>query len=63
MDWDSSHNGEPFWRSYHELDLLGVYKHAGLSGELVEAYSEWGGAKGNYMGKFAYHVTLGVKPE
>lgn len=62
MDWDTLHNGEPFWRAYHELDLLKVYSDAGLQGELVEAYSEWGGAKGNYMGKFAYHVTLGHKP-
>jgi SAM-dependent methyltransferase len=62
MDWDTDHNGEPFWRNYHEMDLIKSYKDAGLEAELVEAHSEWGGAKGNYMGKFQYHVTMGVKP-
>ena len=63
MDWDTEHNGEPFWRDYHEMDLIKTYEDAGLNAELVEAHSEWGGAKGNYMGKFQYHVTMGVKPE
>ena len=63
MDWDTLHNGEPFWRAYHEMDLIGACRDAGLDAELVEAYSEWGGAKGNYMGKFSYHVTMGRKPE
>jgi len=62
MDWDTHHNGEPFWRAYHEMDLVGAFNDAGLHGGLVEAYSEWGGAKGNYMGKFSYHVTMGRKP-
>jgi len=63
MDWDTLHNGEPFWRAYHEMDLLGALKDAGLEAEMFEAYSEWGGAKGNYMGKFSYHVAMGRKPE
>lgn len=61
MDWDTRHNGEPFWRAYHELDLESVYADAGLRPETRDAHSEWGGAKGNYMGKFAYQVTLGHK--
>ena len=63
MDWDTEHNGEPFWRDYHEMDLLQTYRQAGLEAEMTEAHSEWGGAKGNYMGKFRYHVTMGRKPE
>lgn len=63
MDWDTLHNGEPYWRAYHEMDLQGAYRDAGLKPSLIEATSEWGGAKGNYMGRFAYHVTVGVKPE
>lgn len=63
MDWDTLHNGEPFWRNYHELDLAGLYQSKGLAAETVEAHSEWGGAKGNYMGRFAYHVTLGTRPD
>lgn len=63
MDWDTHHNGEPFWRAYHEMDLLGALRDAGLEADMVEAYSEWGGAKGNYMGKFSYHVAMGRKPE
>lgn len=63
MDWDTLHNGEPYWRAYHEMDLTGACRDAGLDAELVEAHSEWGGAKGNYMGRFSYHVTMGRKPE
>jgi hypothetical protein len=63
MDWDTDHNGEPFWRAYHEMDLPGTYRAAGLEADVVQAHSEWGGAKGNYMGKFSYHVTMGRKPE
>lgn len=62
MDWDTLHNGEPYWRAYHEMDLLGAYRDAGFEAELIEAHSEWGGAKGNYMGRFAYHVSMGQKP-
>lgn len=61
MDWDTENNGEPYWRSYHEMDLLATYRQAGLESQLIEAHSEWGGAKGNYMGKFKYHVTMGEK--
>lgn len=63
MDWDTDHNGEPFWRAYHEMDLVDSYRKAGLQAEVTEAHSEWGGAKGNYMGKFRYHVTMGWKSE
>ena len=63
MDWDTHHNGEPFWRAYHEMDLMGALGEVGLDAHMVEAYSEWGGSKGNYMGKFSYHVTMGRKPE
>jgi ubiquinone/menaquinone biosynthesis C-methylase UbiE len=63
MDWDTEHNGEPFWRDYHQMDLKQTYRDAGLETKLTEAHSEWGGAKGNYMGKFRYHVTMGRKPE
>ena len=63
MDWDTLNNGEPFWRAYHEMDLEGAYRDAGLEAKTIEAYSEWGGAKGNYMGKFSYHVTMGEKTE
>ncbi len=62
MDWDTRHNGEPYWRAYHEMDLVGACRDAGLAADMVEAHSEWGGAKGNYMGRFAYHVTTGRKP-
>jgi SAM-dependent methyltransferase len=63
MDWDTEHNGEPFWRDYHQMDLEKTYRDAGLETKLTDAHSEWGGAKGNYMGKFRYHVTMGRKPE
>lgn len=63
MDWDTLHNGEPYWRNYHEIDLAALYEAEGLKAETVEAHSEWGGAKGNYMGRFAYHVTMGTRPD
>jgi SAM-dependent methyltransferase len=61
MDWDTLHNGEPYWRAYHELDLSAVYEAAGLQAAVKDAHSEWGGEKGNYMGKFQYQLTLGTK--
>lgn len=62
MDWDTEHNGEPYWRAYHELDLADAYRRAGFAEvSVVEAHSEWGGGKGSYMGSFRYHVTQGTK--
>ena len=56
-------HGEPFWRDYHNMDLQQTYRDADLEAHLTDAHSEWGGAKGNYMGKFRYHVTMGRKPK
>lgn len=63
MDWDTEHNGEPYWRAYHEFDLVGAYRRAGFKQiEVIEADSDWGGGKGSYMGSFRYHVTWGIRP-
>lgn len=62
MDWDTEHNGEPYWRAYHELDLGDAYRRAGFADvKMIEAHSDWGGGKGSYMGNFRYHVTQGTK--
>jgi len=64
MDWDTQHNGEPYWRAYHEMDLEGACREAGFDdARTVDAHSEWGGGKGSYMGSFRYHVTFGLKAE
>ena len=41
MDWDTEHNGEPYWRDYHEMDLIQAYQDAGLKAKMTEAHSEW----------------------
>ncbi len=62
MDWDTEHNGEPYWRAYHEFDLVDAYRRARLvEVKQIEAHSDWGGGKGSYMGSFRYHVTQGTK--
>jgi SAM-dependent methyltransferase len=62
LDWDSDHNGEPFWRDYHELDLAALYRQAGF---VDVGTAEQVGAGGRdtkaYAGRFRYHITLGSK--
>jgi SAM-dependent methyltransferase len=61
MDWDTQHNGEPYWRAYHELDLESLYRDSGfMHVRRDEAHSAWG--SGSYMGNFTYHVTMGTRP-
>jgi SAM-dependent methyltransferase len=62
LDWDSDHNGEPFWRAYHELDLAGVYAEAGFGQVgVAEQVGAGGRDAGAYVGRFRYHITLGTK--
>ncbi|WP_431282838.1 class I SAM-dependent methyltransferase [Humitalea sp. 24SJ18S-53] len=62
LDWDTDHNGEPFWRDYHALDLEGLYREVGFTdvhtGESVGAGGQDSKA---YVGRFRYHITLGTK--
>lgn len=62
MDWETRNNGEPYWRSFHELDLPAIYREAGFS-EIREitAESQWSSGAGFYSGKFPYWVTMGEK--
>ncbi len=62
LDWDTDHNGEPFWRDYHELDLEGLYREAGLQDvHTGESVGTGGGDRRAYVGRFRYHITLGTK--
>jgi SAM-dependent methyltransferase len=62
LDWDSDHNGEPFWRDYHELDLAALYRDAGFA-EIGTAEQVGAGGRDAraYAGRFRYHITLGAK--
>jgi SAM-dependent methyltransferase len=63
MDWDNDHNGEPFWRAYHELDMRQEMLEAGF--ERVEFRSVSSDAlrkQGNYQGKWSYRVVVGRRP-
>jgi SAM-dependent methyltransferase len=63
MDWDTAHNGEPFWRTFHEIDIEAVYREAGfVDVETRPAHSRLGSAGDYYQGKFDYHVVMGRKP-
>jgi ubiquinone/menaquinone biosynthesis C-methylase UbiE len=63
MDWDTDHNGEPFWRGYHELDMKAELTRAGFSDvRVVNVTSEALRRQGNYQGKWSYRVVLGTKP-
>jgi len=63
MDWDTAHNGEPYWRTFHEIDIEQVYKDAGfIDVETRPAHSNLGSSGDYYQGKFDYHVVMGRKP-
>jgi len=63
MDWDTEHNGEPFWRGFHEIDIEQVYRDAGFTDVATRpAHSNLGSAGDYYQGKFDYHVVMGRKP-
>ena len=62
LDWDTDHNGEPYWRAYHELNLEALLAETGFgavgTGEQVGA---GGKSSGAYVGRFRYHITLGTR--
>ncbi|MGH9938909.1 MAG: methyltransferase domain-containing protein [Blastocatellia bacterium] len=61
MDWDTRNNGEPYWRSFHELDLPAIFREAGFRNiREITAQSKNSG-KGAYSGKFPYWVTMAEK--
>jgi len=63
MDWDTEHNGEPFWRDYHELDMKQEMEKAGfVDVEFRSVTSAVLEKQGNYQGKWAYRVVIGRKP-
>jgi ubiquinone/menaquinone biosynthesis C-methylase UbiE len=62
MDWDTRNNGEPYWRAFHELELVALYREAGFKNvREITAESKWSGSTGFYSGKFPYWVTIGEK--
>ena len=62
MDWDNDHNGEPFWRAYHELDMRQELLDAGFDRvEFRSVTSEALRKRGNYQGKWSYRVVMGFK--
>jgi hypothetical protein len=62
MDWDNDHNGEPFWRAYHELDMRQELLEAGFDRvEFRSVTSEALRKQGNYQGKWSYRVVMGFK--
>ncbi len=62
LDWDSDHNGEPFWRDYHELDLAALYRDSGfVDVGTAEQVGSGGRDAKAYAGRFRYHITLGSK--
>jgi SAM-dependent methyltransferase len=63
MDWDTDHNGEPFWRDYHELDMKQEMSAAGFTDvEYRSVTSDALKRQGNYQGKWSYRVVVGRKP-
>lgn len=62
LDWDATHNGEPFWRAFHELDLDALLRAAGFADVgLAEHIGAGGREAAAYAGRFRYHVTLATK--
>lgn len=62
LDWDATHNGEPFWRAYHELDLDALLRGTGFAQVgLAEQVGAGGRDSSAYAGRFRYHVTLATK--
>jgi SAM-dependent methyltransferase len=63
MDWDTDHNGEPFWRAYRELDMREEMRAAGfVDVEFRSVTSEVLRKQGNYQGKWSYRVVVGRRP-
>jgi SAM-dependent methyltransferase len=63
MDWDNDHNGEPYWRAYHELDMREEMTRAGfVDVELLGITSDALARQGNYQGKWSYRAVRGRKP-
>ena len=61
MDWETQNNGEPYWHSFHKLDLLEIFREAGFKNlREVEAESKNSG-RGAYSGKSPYLVTMAEK--
>jgi len=62
LDWDTEHNGEPFWRDYHKLDLEALYREVGFTDVGTgESVGSGGQDSKAYVGRFRYHITLGTK--
>ena len=61
MDWDTKHNNEPYWSSFHHMDLPALYREVGFHNvREIPITSRWG-EEGFYTGTFSYWVTLGEK--
>lgn len=61
MNWETRNNGEPYWHTFHELDLPAIFGEAGFKNiREVRAESKNTG-RGAYSGKSPYLVTMAEK--
>jgi SAM-dependent methyltransferase len=61
MEWDTENNNEPYWGSFHRMDLPTLYQQVGFQNvREISITSRWGG-EGFYTGTFSYWITLGEK--
>jgi SAM-dependent methyltransferase len=61
-DWETRNNGEPYWRSFHGLDLPAIFRAVGFENVREVPAESKNSGRGSYSGKFPYWVTIGEKP-
>jgi ubiquinone/menaquinone biosynthesis C-methylase UbiE len=61
MDWETRNNGEPYWQSFHELDLSATFREAGFKNIREVTAESKNSGRGAYSGKFPYLVTMAEK--
>lgn len=61
MDWEARNNGEPYWRAFHELDLLAIFGEAGFKNIREVTAESKNTGQGAYSGKSPYLVTIAEK--
>lgn len=61
MDWETENNAEPYWRSFHNLDLPALFRNAGFMNIRQIAAGSKNTGRGAYSGKSSYLVTIAEK--
>ncbi|HEY7181508.1 MAG TPA: class I SAM-dependent methyltransferase [Blastocatellia bacterium] len=61
MDWETRNNGEPYWHSFHNLDLAAFFREAGFNNIREVTAESKNTGRGAYSGKSPYLVTMAGK--